>query len=73
MTYHVYENWRAEGHKARIHFSDCPSCNYGKGVHSNAGYTNGKWHGPFQTFQQALQVAQSTGGIVSRCKRCTPH
>ena len=73
MTYYVYENWRAEGHKARIHFSNCPSCNDGVGVHPDASDENGQWLGPFETFQDAFEAAQRTEGQVSACQRCNPH
>jgi len=71
MTYHVYQNWTK--HKARVHFSHCSYCNNGKGIHPNAGPDNGRWHGPFATLCEALQVAQMTGEPVSACKRCQPQ
>lgn len=71
MTYHVYENWTV--HKARVHFSDCSFCNDGKGIHPDAGPSNGRWHGPFATLGEALQVAQATGEPVSECKFCRPQ
>jgi len=72
-TYHVYENWRAEGHKARIHVSHCPSCNNGEGVHPGSGDDNGRWHGPFKTFQEAFEAAENSGRHISECKRCHPR
>ena len=70
MTYHVYENWTV--HEAKVHFSDCPFCNNGKGIHPNAGSNNGRWLGPFATLDEALQVAQATGEPVSKCEFCWP-
>jgi len=71
MTYHVYENWTV--HKARVHFSDCRFCNDGKGIHPNAGPDNGRWHGPFPTLDEALQLARLTGRPASKCKWCRPQ
>src|SRR5207249_2833802 len=28
MTFHVYENWQADGHQGKIHVSDCSHCNF---------------------------------------------
>ena len=30
MNYYFYENWVAEGHKARIHKAECSFCKDGK-------------------------------------------
>ena len=73
MTYYVYENWQAEGHKARVHFSDCSFCNEGRGIHPGASEENGRWHGPFPALSEALQFARSTRGRVSQCKKCHPE
>ena len=72
MAYHVYENWVAEGHKARVHRSTCSFCNGGKGIHPHAGPRNGKWHGPFGGLEEALAAAAKSGGRVSSCKVCLP-
>ena len=73
MTFHIYENWRAEGHKARIHRSTCPYCNHGRGIHPEASDRNGRWHGPFHTYQLALREARATGGRVTNCRACAPE
>ena len=72
MTYYVYENWRAHGHTARIHFAHCSHCSDGKGTHPGSGSDNGCWHGPFPTFAEALDEAR-TRGKASRCKHCRPE
>jgi hypothetical protein len=72
-VYYIYENWVAEGHRARIHRNTCSYCRDGKGVHAHSGTQNGRWHGPFPTVDAAQQVADATGGNVSRCKRCSPQ
>ena len=72
-TYFVYENWVAEGRKAKIHFGDCSYCNFGKGMHETDNETNGRWLGPFTNFQEAFNTATETGGRVSQCKHCAPH
>ena len=73
MIYHVYENWQAEGHKAKIHFAHCSYCNNGKGIHPGSGDEHGQWLGPFETFQRALDAAENTGGQVSNCEHCHPR
>ena len=73
VAYYVYENWVAEGHKARIHFSHCSYCNDGEGVHSGSGDRNGRWLGPFDMLQGAVDAAHGTGGNVSKCKLCCPY
>ena len=72
MDLWIYENWVAEGHKARLHIADCAFCNYGRGIHPGAGAKNGRWLGPFPTLVAALRAAHATEGTVSRCKKCTP-
>ncbi len=72
-TFFVYENWQAEGHKVRVHRGSCPSCNYGKGIHPQASEEHGRWHGPFDTLNDALASAKSSGGVMSLCKRCSPQ
>ncbi len=68
--YWVYENWRADGHKARVHLGDCPFCNHGRGIHPLASDDNGRWHGPFATLGQARQAASGLGRNVSECRKC---
>lgn len=70
---YIYENWVAEGHKARIHLGSCSFCNDGKGNHNSIDETNGKWHGPFTRLSLALEAAISTKGKVSYCKHCNPN
>ncbi len=73
MSFYVYENWQAEGHKAIVHRAECPSCNNGRGIHPDASEDNGCWHGAFGTFQEALTAARRTGARVARpCRRCNP-
>ena len=73
MTYYVYENWRADGHKAKIHLATCPYCNDGKGIHPGSSNKNGQWHGPYNDFQFASDKAQRVGTNVSVCKHCLPQ
>lgn len=70
MTYWIYENWRAES-KAVIHRASCGFCNDGQGFKPNPlGDQNGKWHGPFSTFEEAERSAKITGRPVKYC-RCS--
>lgn len=72
MHFYVYENWQAEGHKARVHFHSCPWCKSGRGIYPHASKRNGRWHGPFSSLSGALSAASRTGARVSRCKKCSP-
>jgi hypothetical protein len=72
ISYFVYENWTAEN-KARINYGHCTFCNYGKGIHPDAGNRNGRWHGPFNNFAEAKEAADNTGREVSVCKMCNPQ
>ena len=70
MRYYVYENWTAE-HKAVIHKGTCRYCNEGQGCQENSlGNKNGKWHGPFDSFEKAGSAAENTGRPVRPCSRC---
>jgi F-type H+-transporting ATPase subunit beta len=72
MDYYVYENWQAEGHKARVHSAACRWCNSGRGIHPDSSDENGRWHGPFPSVPRAVSAAAETGGRVSKCKKCKP-
>jgi hypothetical protein len=72
MTYYFYENWRAHGHRAKIHFAECGSCQNGQGQQLHAGDENGKWHGPYGTVQVAYARAVATGARVLPCGHCRP-
>jgi hypothetical protein len=64
MKYYIYENWTAKD-KAVIHRGTCGYCNEGRGCHQNPlGNRNGRWHGPFDTFEEARKTAQNTGRTV---------
>jgi hypothetical protein len=67
----VYENWRAHGHRATVHRSDCRSCNSGAGVHGGTLTPNGKWHGPYQSLDEARSAA-SRDAKLRECRRCHP-
>jgi hypothetical protein len=70
--FYVYENWRAQGHKATIHRSECAFCNRGSGLHPGSSNRNGTWHGPMTSFDEALDVAQGTGANAKTCRSCNP-
>lgn len=53
----IYENWVAEK-KAVIHKANCSYCNNGQGTQKNKlGNKNGKWHGPFNSYEEAKEIA----------------
>jgi hypothetical protein len=68
VSYYVYENWRARGHRAMIHIGTCGNCNHGKGKTTGTRADNGKWHGPFQSIGKAKGAI--AGLTPSQC-RCT--
>ena len=72
MDYYVYENWRADDGKAKIHTADCSHCKQGQGKNPDAGTDNGRWLGPFDTLQKATNAAQATDRKVSNCQHCSP-
>lgn len=67
--YWVYENWRAQGHKAVVHRSTCAFCNDGAGLSGGTRSDNGRWLGAFEAEEDAKAAATGTGGVVSihRC------
>ena len=72
MAYCVYENYPTN--KARIHFSNCGHARYnGAEDCSRRPTPNGRWHGAFDTFEEALRAARRTGRKVSECKHCDPR
>lgn len=70
ISYHVYENWRAQGHYAKVHLSHCGQCKNGQGTHPGAGNSNGKWHGPFASLNEATAAAHKASRVVSNCQHC---
>jgi len=70
--YYVYENWKENGRKARIHYSICPYCKEGKGIHNTSSEVNGCWRGPFYKSFDAEKFAQDGGFKVRKCKHCDP-
>lgn len=74
MTYHFYENWTVRPEKAKIHFSNCGFCNYGRGTNKpKEDGLHGTWHGAFATFEEAYGAARRTGKKVTTCGHCRPH
>jgi len=72
--YWVYENWRARGHQARVHEGNCPSCNNGEGLRGRGTHPdNGRWHGPFPSFEEANDFASAHSRAPSCCRRCEPQ
>lgn len=77
MQFWVYENW-TEPH-ARVHFDNCPHCNYGSGTDKEKGPDNGKWIGPFESYENAKQLAVAfieEHNCKDRnidCGKCKPH
>lgn len=70
----IYENWVAEK-KAIIHKCNCSYCNNGKGTQKNKlGNKNGKWHGPFDSYEDAKIFAYGLEERVVRpCRVCNSN
>lgn len=68
--FYVYENWRAKGHYAKVHRNTCGCCNDGQGITTGTRADNGRWMGPYQTFEEAWNVAAATEGEASVCGNC---
>lgn len=61
MTYWVYENWRAHGHRATVHRGECGHCNDGSGQGGGTRADNGQWLGPYKAADEAAAAARATG------------
>ena len=73
MNYYIYENWRANGKKAKIHKENCSHCNYGNGQNKEKSEINGRWHGPYRDFDEATSFAISMGDRdITYCGVCRP-
>ena len=57
MTFHVYENWTRK--RVRVHQSDCPYCNQGRGTQPTDSGRSGRWHGPIEDRGIAIALAKS--------------
>ena len=66
----VYENWRADGHRATIHTADCSHCKGGVGQSGGTAATNGRWLGPFDNLASADAAGLRAGADGKRCGHC---
>jgi hypothetical protein len=72
INFYIYENW-AHGHTAKVHYAQCSQCNYGDGTHGRRSTPNGRWLGPFESFEAAVEEARGRGATaISPCRSCTP-
>lgn len=55
MNYWVYTNWTVK--HARVHTANCTYCNNGRGIHDTDNENNGKWFGPYNSYQDARTKA----------------
>lgn len=69
MTYHIFEN---DNGWTMVHKSNCPFVNHGKGTQRKARGEQGRWHGPYPTYQDAQESAQKMKGSIHPCKKCKP-
>lgn len=73
MEFWTYENWRARGHRATVHLGSCGSCNHGSGIQGGGETPNGKWHGPFESFDAALAAISQGSVDIRKCGKCGPR
>ena len=66
----VYENWIAKGHYAKVHRGACGCCNGGQGLTTGTRADNGKWLDPYQSFEEAWEIAISTEAEASVFGNC---
>ena len=70
MRYWVYED--DPTNRAIVHKDWCRFCNYGYGLRGRRLPDN-RWHGPFESVEDAFAKARSTGRRENRgCKICAP-
>ena len=68
MTYWVYED--DPTNRVRVHRATCGYCNNGKGM-KGSRLPDNRWHGPFGTEREAIELALSTGRLDARgCGSC---
>lgn len=65
MAYYIYENWQAGPHKAVLHRGTCGHCNDGRGRAGGYDPNHAKWHGPFQTIEDARSFSKSLPSVVN--------
>ena len=71
MDFWVYEHFSNK--RARIHTGTCRYCNHGQGVGGDQSNDDDKWHGPFNSFEEADKHAASLGQKDTRpCGVCKP-
>ncbi len=69
MNYYIYEN--SQYSKAMIHKGECEQCQEGQGKNPTVIRRYSKWHGPFDTLEQATRAAKATGQKnIRECKIC---
>ena len=74
MSYHIYENWHARGHRAVIHHGSCGHCEDGQGRNKgNYDPKHGKWHGSYEDLQEAREAQKKMRVKVRKeCQICRP-
>jgi len=65
----IYENWKTNGHRARMHKATCKFCAT-EGEVPRQSMEGSAWRGPFNTLEEANRYALELGAKVSCCKRC---
>ncbi len=69
MTMYYVFQWKKWGHVI-IDRRDCPYCNEARGIHPNSSGRNTRWHGPYPTYQHALDRARELFPGARNCIPC---
>ncbi len=65
----IYENWKTNRHRARIHKSTCKHCLI-EGDEPKQSMQGSAWKGPYATIEEANDFAKQLGAKISCCSQC---
>ncbi|MBU2704072.1 hypothetical protein Ga0466249_005224 [Sporomusaceae bacterium BoRhaA] len=66
----IYENWKNNGHRARIHREGCKHCYIPEGKEHPVASVGSAWHGPFANLDMAVDEAGKLCSKIALCKMC---
>ncbi len=71
MTYYLYEH---DTHRwVMIHKGECRHCNHGQGTQPYVQGIASRWHGVYETYNEANAAALSLKDDVYPCRVCFPE
>jgi hypothetical protein len=71
-NFYIYENI-IKNHYMKIHLGNCSFCNNGEGIHRPEVRKGDAWHGPYESYGDALDAAKGSCGNIEDCEYCKPH